>query len=77
MNREGKDLDEMWNVIRALRNEEDLNWGAYRDHELHGEWAGVRELHLGPDWLLAYRIEDEVLILVRTGSHSDLFRSWN
>ena len=28
-----------------------------------------------PDWLLIYRIEDDVLVLTlaRTGSHSDLF----
>ena len=30
---------------------------------------------LPPDWLLIYRIEDDVLVLTltRTGSHSDLF----
>ena len=34
-----------------------------------------RECHILPDWLLIYRIEDNVLVLTlaRTGSHSDLF----
>ena len=46
-----------------------------RDHELSGNWGGHRECHIQPDWLLVYRIEDDVLILTlaRTGTHSDLF----
>ena len=46
-----------------------------RDHALTGNWVGHRECHILPDWLLVYRIEDDVLILTltRTGSHSDLF----
>ena len=47
----------------------------YRDHELTGNWRGHRECHIQPDWLLIYRIEgnDLVLILARSGSHSDLY----
>ena len=46
-----------------------------RDHELSGDWVGHRECHIQPDWLLIYRLDDNVLILTltRTGSHSDLF----
>ncbi|GHU91775.1 hypothetical protein FACS1894202_13800 [Clostridia bacterium] len=46
------------------------------DHELTGDWIGHRECHIQPDWLLIYRIEGDNLILVlsRTGTHSDLFR---
>ena len=46
-----------------------------RDHALSGNWIGHRECHVLPDWLLIYRIEDDVLVLTlsRTGSHSDLF----
>lgn len=47
----------------------------YRDHNLSGRWSGHRECHILPDWLLIYRIEDNVLVLTlaRTGTHSDLF----
>ena len=47
----------------------------YKDHALTGNWVGHRECHVLPDWLLIYRIEDEVLVLTlsRTGTHSDLF----
>ena len=47
----------------------------HKDHALTGNWVGHRECHILPDWLLIYRIEDEVLglTLARTGTHSDLF----
>ncbi len=46
-----------------------------KDHALSGNWVGHRECHVQPDWLLVYRIDDNVLVLTlsRTGSHSDLF----
>ena len=46
-----------------------------RDHDLSGKWTGHRECHIQPDWLLVYRIVDDVLVLTlaRTGTHSDLF----
>lgn len=46
-----------------------------KDHALTGDWIGHRECHIQPDWLLIYRIEDDVLVLTlsRTGTHSDLF----
>lgn len=47
----------------------------HKDHALTGNWVGHRECHILPDWLLIYRIEDEVLVLTlaRTGTHSDIF----
>lgn len=46
-----------------------------RDHALSGDWIGYRECHILPDWLLIYRLEDDILVLTltRTGTHSDLF----
>lgn len=46
----------------------------FRDHALTGDWRGFRECHVQPDWLLIYKYEDNALWLVRTGTHSDLFR---
>jgi len=47
----------------------------YRDHLLINskEYKGVRECHIAPDWLLIYRVENDELHLIRTGTHSDLF----
>lgn len=46
-----------------------------QDHALSGNWANYRECHITPDWLLIYKVEDNILVLTltRTGSHSDLF----
>ena len=46
-----------------------------RDHALTGDWVGHRECHIQPDWLLTYRVEEDVLVLTmtRTGTHSELF----
>jgi mRNA interferase YafQ len=76
LNRQGKDLEELWAVVRMLRHGDNFDREAFRDHVLWGEWAGVRELHIRADWLLAYKVEDNELRLIRTGTHSDLFRSW-
>ena len=64
-------LDE---IIKALANGEVLP-EKNRDHPLSGNWKGHRECHIQPDWLLIYRIEDDILILTlsATGTHSDLF----
>lgn len=46
----------------------------FRDHSLTGQWIGYRECHIRPDWLLIYqKPDDDLLVLVRTGSHSELF----
>lgn len=48
-----------------------------RDHALSGNWIGYRECHILPDWLLIYRLEEDILVLTltRTGTHSDLFQN--
>lgn len=46
----------------------------YRDHLLTGEWKSYRECHIEPDWLLIYeKTYDNILNLIVTGSHSDIF----
>ena len=46
----------------------------YHDHGLVGQYAGHRECHILPDWLLIYYVDNESLILtaVSTGTKSDL-----
>lgn len=43
-----------------------------RDHNLCGNHSGERECHIAPDWLLIYRINNNELYLIRTGTHADL-----
>ena len=67
-------LDLLDDIIRTLSRGETLPEKNH-DHALTGDWIGHRECHILPDWLLVYRIEDNVLVLTlaRTGTHSDLF----
>ncbi len=64
-------LKEVVNILAEQKKLEDK----YQDHGLSGEYKGFRECHIEPDWLLVYRIDEDVLelFLFRTGSHSDLF----
>lgn len=70
----GYNIQRLETVIEMLVQEQTLPT-EYRDHDLGGNWDGFRECHIAPDWLLVYTIDHKelVLILVRTGSHSDLF----
>jgi len=43
------------------------------DHPLRGDWVDHRECHIGGDFLLIYKIDGDIIIFVRTGTHSELF----
>jgi mRNA interferase YafQ len=45
----------------------------YKDHPLRGDYAGSRDCHLEPDWILIYTLEGNHVRFERTGTHSDLF----
>lgn len=70
----GFQLDLLKDVIEKLADGEKLPI-ANRDHELGGAYRSFRECHIKPDWLLVYKIYEDKLMLVlsRTGTHSDLF----
>ncbi len=68
----GKNLSKLAAVIDALAAGEALA-ESHRDHTLIGNYIGCRECHVSPDWLLIYQTTETELILVRTGSHSELF----
>ena len=72
LQRRGKDIEKLKQVLTALINEEPLAEG-YRDHPLKGNFKNRRECHLEADWLLIYKLNDDEIIFERTGAHSDLF----
>lgn len=67
-------LNKLYDVVEALAKGMVLD-KKFKDHKLQGEYKDMRECHIAPDWLLIYEINDDelVLILNRTGSHTDLF----
>ena len=68
-----KDQDLLDNIITMLVKEGSLP-ASNRDHPLQGDYKGYRECHVGPDWLLIYKVEHDNIFFVRTGTHSDLFK---
>ncbi|MFW6218379.1 MAG: type II toxin-antitoxin system YafQ family toxin [Verrucomicrobiota bacterium] len=67
-----RDEDELLAVIGVLAHEQPLD-EKFRDHALVGNYARCRECHIRPDWLLIYQTTDTDLLLMRTGSRSELF----
>ena len=86
LRKRGLDMDKLGNLLDTLIEEKPLS-PLCRDHPLKGQWAGCRDCHVAGDWILIYRIEalpthdrlpggpTEAVILIRTGTHSDIFSS--
>jgi mRNA interferase YafQ len=73
MQRQGRDLEKLKRVLETLVKGQGLA-ANHRDHVLVGQYKGTRECHIEPDWLLIYELAEIEIVLIRTGSHSDLFR---
>lgn len=73
-NKRGYDLNLLTTIIKMLASGIELP-SRNKDHALSGNYAGCRECHITPDWLLIYETGNESLFLylLRTGTHSDLF----
>ena len=72
LQKRGKDMSLLKEVILLLARNQSLET-KYRDHPLVGNYYGVRECHISPDWLLIYQTLGTNLVLIRTGTHADLF----
>ena len=70
--RRGKNVGKLLQVVERLASGEKLE-PKFRDHPLEGEYQDCRECHIEGDWLLTYMIMPKELVLIRTGSHADLF----
>lgn len=68
----GKDISKLKTLLSLLIDGEPLP-ASYLDHPLKGEWKGFRDAHIEPDWLLIYKVTEDVVRFERTGKHSDLF----
>ena len=72
--KQGKDVEKLFEVVELLSDGKVLE-PKFRDHPLTGNYKGCRECHIEPDWLLIYKVYEDVLVLMlaRVGSHSELF----
>ncbi len=76
LKKQGKSIEKLKIVVNKLLADEELE-EKYNDHLLwnNKKFKNCYECHIEPDWLLVYQyIEDKlILLLVETGSHSELF----
>jgi len=74
LQKRGNNIKLFQEVLSLLSNEQPLPY-KHLDHSLSGDYTGHRECHITSDWLLIYKIEQNILTLtlIRTGTHSDLF----
>jgi len=73
MKKRGKDLGKIKGLLEKITSGQELE-PRYRDHVLIGQYRGTRECHIEPDWLLIYENAASEVVLIRTGTHSDLFK---
>jgi mRNA interferase YafQ len=72
MKKRGRDLDKLKEILERIIGGQQLE-AEYRDHVLVGQYEGTRECHIEPDWLLIYELAQSEIVLIRTGTHADLF----
>ncbi|MBU2610476.1 MAG: type II toxin-antitoxin system YafQ family toxin [Chloroflexi bacterium] len=73
LQKRGYDMEKLRRVMKCLISGEPLE-ERLKDHPLRGKYAGARDCHIEPDWVLIYAIVDDELRLLRTGTHTDLFK---
>lgn len=71
----GEDLAKLLKIMELLIEGKPLP-PTLKDHPLRGNFAGSRDRHVEPDWVLIYTLteKDTHVRFERTGTHSDLFR---
>lgn len=72
LKKRGKDFSKLEKILHKIMRGEELE-DKYKNHPLVGDWRPCWDLHIEPDWLLIYYIDNDKLVLVRTGTHADLF----
>ena len=64
-------LKKLYDIVGFLERGEDVP-KEFKPHMLTGDYAGYMECHVENDFLLIW-IDDEIVKLIRLGSHSELF----
>ncbi len=72
MKRRGKDKEKLFYTVELLVRYGYLS-ARFKPHKLSGRWENVWECHIEPDWLLIYYVTEKEIMLIRTGTHADLF----
>ena len=73
LKKRGYDLSLLKDVVAKPANGETLS-EQYHDHPLKGNRKGYRDCHIQSDWVLIYKIDNDILTLIlsETGTHADI-----
>ena len=74
LQKRGKDIEKLKRLIELLLVGDALP-PQYKDHPLKHGWAGYRDAHVEPDWVLVYSATEKTVHLERTGTHEELFET--
>ncbi|MFK3660780.1 MULTISPECIES: type II toxin-antitoxin system YafQ family toxin [Enterobacterales] len=69
-----RDMKETASIMSRVLSGQPLP-AEYSDHALSGEMQGYRELHIGGDYLLVYKVDEarHLIIFTDLGTHAELF----
>jgi mRNA interferase YafQ len=65
------DMNKLGAIVKDLRLGVPLD-PKYKNHKLGGNYKGYFDLHIEPDWVLLYQVDDDCVYLYRTGTHAVL-----
>ena len=72
LKKRGKDLNKLLEIVFLIEQGTSLP-SQTRLHKLSGEYEGLWECHIEFDWLMIFGMTETTIVLIRTGSHADLF----
>ena len=70
LNKRGKDLNKIYDIITSLIFNEHLPARCH-EHKLRGDLEGFTECHIEGDWVLIYITDGEKIDFSLTETHSD------
>lgn len=64
-------FDNLLKVLEIIRDQQQLP-NKYKNHYLKGNFKGLQECHIDNNMILLYKVEDNILVLIRLGTHKDV-----
>jgi len=70
-----EDFEILKQIIEQLSNAKEID-KRYKRHSLKGDMKGYEVVHIKPDWILVFKIDDENLNLIMLGKHTQVYRKF-
>jgi len=70
-----EDFETLKQIIEKLQLLEQIE-EKYKRHSLKGNMKGYEALHIKPDWVLVFKIDNEYLNLVMIGKHTQVYKKY-